>query len=81
MNPTDRCPHGDAPGRNRRARVARRVSVRRTVQSLAGRPVEFDVETRTGRRCVDLDPATMTELDRWRRRRRSVATLVAASSR
>jgi integrase len=51
-------------------RSARRVSVRRTVQSLAGRPVEFDVKTRTSRRCVDLDPATATELDRWRRRLR-----------
>ena len=51
-------------------RSTRRVSVRRTVQSLAGRPVEFDVKTRTSRRCVDLDPATVTELDRWRRRLR-----------
>ena len=51
-------------------RSTRRVSVRRTVQSLAGRPVEFDVKTRTSRRCVDLDPATITELDRWRRRLR-----------
>ena len=44
--------------------------MRRTVQSLAGRPVEFDVKTRTSRRCIDLDPATITELDRWRRRQR-----------
>ncbi len=51
-------------------RATRRVSVRRTVQSLAGRPVEFDVKTRTSRRCIDLDPATITELDRWRRRLR-----------
>lgn len=48
-------------------RSTRRVSVRRTVQSLAGRPDEFDVKTRTSRRCVDLDPATITELDGWRR--------------
>jgi integrase len=53
-----------------RNRSTRRVSVRRTVQSVAGRPVEFDVKTRTSRRCVDLDPATITELDRWRRRLR-----------
>lgn len=51
-------------------RCTRRVSVRRTLQSLAGRPVEFDVKTRTSRRSVDLDPATITELDRWRRRLR-----------
>jgi integrase len=51
-------------------RSTRRVSVRRTVQSLAGRPVEFDVKTRSSRRCIDLDPATITELDRWRRRLR-----------
>ena len=51
-------------------RSNRRVSVRRTVHSLAGRPVEFEVKTRTSRRCVDLDPATITELDRWRRRLR-----------
>ena len=51
-------------------RATRRVSVRRTVQSLAGRSVELEVKTRTSRRCVDLDPATMTELDRWRRRLR-----------
>ena len=51
-------------------RSTTRVSVRRTVQSLAGRPVEFDVKTRTSRRCIDLDPATITELDRWRRRLR-----------
>ena len=51
-------------------RSTRRVSVRRTVQSLAGRPVEFDVKTRSSRRSVDLDPATITELDRWRRRLR-----------
>jgi len=48
-------------------RSTSRVSVRRTVQSLAGRPVELDVKTRTSRRCIDLDPATVTELDRWRR--------------
>jgi integrase len=51
-------------------RSRRRVSVRRTMQSLAGRPVEFDVKTRTSRRCIDLDAATVTELDRWRRRLR-----------
>jgi integrase len=48
----------------------RRMSVRRTVQSLAGRPVEFDVKTRSSRRCIDLDSATITELDRWRHRLR-----------
>ena len=29
-----------------------------------------DSASRTSRRCVDLDPATITELDRWRRRLR-----------
>jgi integrase len=43
---------------------------RRTAQSLAGRPVEFDVKTRTSRHCVDVDSTTITELDRWRHRLR-----------
>jgi integrase len=51
-------------------RSTRRLSVRRTLQSLAGRPVEFDVKTRSSRRCIDLDPATITELDCWRGRLR-----------
>jgi hypothetical protein len=45
-------------------RSTRRMSVRRTMQSLAGRPVEFDVKTRSSRRSIDLDAATVTELDR-----------------
>jgi integrase len=51
-------------------RSTSRVSVRRAVQSLAGQAVECDVQTRTSRRCIDLDPATITELDRWRGRLR-----------
>jgi integrase len=51
-------------------RASGRVSVRRTVQSLAGRAVEFDVKTRRSQRCVNLGAATITELDRWRRRLR-----------
>ena len=41
-----------------------RVSVARSRQSVAGRSVEVAVKTRTSRRCVDLDPATETVLDR-----------------
>ena len=45
-----------------------RVSVSRTLQSLAGQPVEFPVKTRTSRRCIDLDDQTLQVLSRWRRR-------------
>jgi integrase len=46
----------------------KRVSICRTIQSLAGRPVEFGAKTRTSRRCVDLDDTTAAVLNRWRRR-------------
>ncbi len=45
-----------------------RLSVSRTVQNVGGRPVEFGVKTRTSRRSVELDSATLDELLRWRRR-------------
>ena len=51
-------------------RVASRLSISRTLQSVGGRPVEFGVKTRTSRRTVDLDHHTMRQLDRWRRRLR-----------
>jgi integrase len=44
-----------------------RLSISRTLQSIAGHPVEFPVKTRTSRRCIDLDDATMDVLARWRR--------------
>lgn len=47
---------------------ARRVSVCRTIQSVAGHPVEFGAKTKTSRRCVDLDETTITVLCRWRDR-------------
>jgi len=46
---------------------AKRISICRTIQSLAGRPVEFGAKTRTSRRCVDLDDTTVELLQRWRR--------------
>jgi len=48
--------------------IGRRISISRTLQSLAGQPVEFGVKTRTSRRCIDLDDATTAELNRWRSR-------------
>ncbi|MGD9997504.1 MAG: tyrosine-type recombinase/integrase [Ilumatobacteraceae bacterium] len=45
-----------------------RLSVSRTVQNVGGRPVEFGVKTRTSRRSVELDRATLDELMQWRRR-------------
>jgi integrase len=47
---------------------AKRLSIVRTLQSIAGQPVEFPVKTRTSRRCIDLDDDTMAVLARWRRR-------------
>ena len=47
---------------------SRRVSVRRSLQCLAGTPVEFGAKTRSSRRPVDLDAATVRVLQRWRRR-------------
>jgi integrase len=49
-------------------RANQRLSISRTLQSLAGQPVEFPVKTRTSRRCIDLDDKTMDVLARWRRR-------------
>jgi integrase len=51
-------------------RVTSRLSVSRTLQNVAGRPVEFGVKTRTSRRGVDVDAETMRVLERWRRRLR-----------
>lgn len=47
---------------------ASRLSISRTLQNVGGRPVEFGVKTRTSRRTVDVDTATVAELRRWRRR-------------
>jgi integrase len=44
-----------------------RLSISRTLQSLAGQPVEFPVKTRASRRCIDLDEGTTEILARWRR--------------
>ena len=44
-----------------------RLSIARTIQNVAGRPVEFAVKTRTSRRCIDLDTKTMNVLGNWRR--------------
>lgn len=48
----------------------RRLSISRTVQSVAGTPTEFGAKTRTSRRCVDLDETTVSVLNHWRRRLR-----------
>lgn len=50
------------------ARANRRLSISRTIQSIAGRPVEFPVKTRASRRRIDLDDETMDVLTRWRKR-------------
>ncbi|MDQ6726463.1 MAG: site-specific integrase [Actinomycetota bacterium] len=47
---------------------ARRLSISRTLQNVGGRPTEFGVKTRTSRRCIDLDPATVAILVRWQLR-------------
>ena len=49
-------------------RTAKRLSISRTLQNLAGNPVEFDVKTRTSRRCIDLDAGTITILRHWQQR-------------
>jgi integrase len=46
-------------------RTSRRLSISRTLQNLAGRPVEFDVKTRTSRRCIDIDDGTLAVLEQW----------------
>lgn len=45
-----------------------RLSVMRTIQSVAGRPTVFGVKTRTSRRTVDLDGGTLETLTAWRAR-------------
>lgn len=45
-----------------------RISVHRTIQCLAGNPVEFAAKTRSSRRSIDLDPTTMSVLNDWRAR-------------
>ncbi len=47
-------------------RANQRLSISRTLQSIAGKPVEFPVKTRTSRRCIDLDDQTIDVLARWR---------------
>lgn len=47
--------------------IANRLSIRRTLQCVGGQPVEFGPETRTSRRTVELDDATVDLLQRWRR--------------
>jgi len=44
----------------------KRLSIQRTLQCIAGQPVEFGVKTRTSRRCIDLDLTTIDTLRRWR---------------
>ncbi len=48
-------------------RTNNRLSITRTLQCVGGRPVEFDVKTRTSRRCIDIDHETMRVLAQWRR--------------
>jgi integrase len=48
--------------------ATRRLSIRRTLQCVGGQAVEFGVKTRTSRRSVELDAATVNHLRRWRRR-------------
>ena len=47
--------------------AVRRLSIRRTLQCVGGNAVEFGVKTRTSRRTVELDTATVDLLRRWRR--------------
>lgn len=49
-------------------RTTKRLSISRTLQNLAGNPVEFDVKTRTSRRSIDLDDHTLWVLAQWRRK-------------
>ena len=44
------------------------VDLADTLQNVAGNPVEFDVKTRTSRRCIDIDDHTMWVLAQWRRK-------------
>lgn len=43
----------------------KRLPITRTLQNVGGTPVQFDVKTRTRRRCIDLDAGTMTTLRYW----------------
>ncbi len=47
---------------------ANRLSIRRTLQCVGGTATEFGPRTRTSRRTVELDAATVDLLQRWRRR-------------
>lgn len=49
-------------------RSTKRRSITQTSQNVGGQPVEFDVKTRTSRRCVDIGDATMWVLAQWRRK-------------
>ena len=49
-------------------RATKRLSISRTLQNLAGNPVEFDVKTRSSRRNIDVDDKTMWVLAQWRRK-------------
>ena len=46
---------------------ANRLSIRRTLQCVGGTATEFGPKTRTSRRTVELDVATLDLLQRWRR--------------
>jgi integrase len=46
------------------------LSISRTLQCVAGRPIEFGVKTKSSRRTVDLDHNSIAVLDRWHRRLR-----------
>lgn len=46
----------------------KRLSITRTLRNVGGTPVEFDVKTRTSRRCIDLDAGTITILRHWQQR-------------
>ncbi len=46
--------------------AASSLSIVRTRQSTMGRTIEGPVKTRTSRRRIDLDPNTLTLLERWR---------------
>jgi integrase len=47
---------------------ASRLSIRRTLQCVGGKAAEFGPKTRTSRRTVELDAATVDLLQRWRQR-------------
>jgi hypothetical protein len=47
---------------------AQRISITRTLQSLAGTPTEFGAKTRTSQRGIDIDDTTLAVLHEWHRR-------------